>query len=113
MLHNFGSTQTPLLTDVSNIDKEDGADIKVEHLPISPLLFQQRFTSSAFPVLGSWCQLLQVPPCSAREEEASVLTLPSSETSYILLIRINYGWGENVSGRENIRKETKTRIIAQ
>jgi len=38
VLHNFSSTQTPLVTDVSNIDKKDGADIKAEHLPIS-LLF--------------------------------------------------------------------------
>lgn len=72
MLHNSISTQTPLLTDVSNIDKKDGADIKAKHLPISSLLFQQRFTSSTFSVPGSWCQLLQVPPWSAREEEASV-----------------------------------------
>lgn len=72
MLHNFSPTQTPLLTEVSNIDKGDGADIKVEHLLISSLLFQQRFTSSTFSVLGSWCQLLQVPPWSAREEEESV-----------------------------------------
>lgn len=37
-LHNFSSTQTPLLTDVSNIDKKDGADIKAALCPICSLL---------------------------------------------------------------------------
>lgn len=71
VLCNFSSPHT-LMAGVSNIDKEDGADIKAQHLPISSLLFQQRFTSSTCSMPWKWCQLLQVPLWPAREEEAEV-----------------------------------------
>lgn len=107
MLHNFISTQTPLLTDVSNIDKKDGADIKVKHLP-SLLCYSSRDLPRALSLCWgaavSYCRCHHGLPRRKRHWCVN----PPQQWGILYIAHYNKRMGvESVTGRENMRKEKK------